>query len=356
MQASLLVHNPAQLTSNWAQRVIDTCHPGVIVNATRVLSVTTGTTTRIKMTVAHDGPGHLPRHWFVKLPSHHLRARLITALPRLLQSEVRFYNEIAPDLPIPHPTLMATEHRPWHGAIVILEDVLADGARTTHTGDHLNPDQAQHMIQILARLHAKYLLRPQLHQDYPWLAAPVRHLEDRLGCVLAPSLMRRGLRLATKHVPVTLHGPALAYATRRRQAMAFLGQGPQTLVHHDCHPGNLYWHDNQPGLLDWQLVRIGEGIGDIAYLCATALTTHVRRQIEEPLIAYYAQCLLNEGVQLEQSYNLLQRYRAHLVYPLEAMLVTLAVGGMMDPTDNLALIQRAANAVDDWQSFTAFPY
>jgi hypothetical protein len=44
---------------------------------------------------------------------------------------------------------------------------------------------------------------------------------------------------------------------------------------------------------------------------------------------------------------LVQRYRAHLVYPFEAMVVTLAVGGMMKRESNLKLIRRAAIAIED---------
>jgi len=53
--------------------------------------------------------------------------------------------------------------------------------------------------------------------------------------------------------------------------------------------------------------------------------------------------------------SLLQRYRAHLAYPFEAMLVTLAIGGMMDTESNLELIRRTAAAVEDLDAFSALP-
>ena len=49
------------------------------------------------------------------------------------------------------------------------------------------------------------------------------------------------------------------------------------------------------------------------------------------------------------------RYRAHLVYPFEAMVVTLAVGGMMALESNLELIRRTAAAVADHSAFAAGP-
>jgi hypothetical protein len=59
-----------------------------------VLSADVGTITRVRVAVEHNGPETLPRRWFVKLPSRSWRARCITALPRLLQTEVRFYQEV----------------------------------------------------------------------------------------------------------------------------------------------------------------------------------------------------------------------------------------------------------------------
>lgn len=351
----LLVDESRQLSLDWAQRVLDQYHPGVRATRIRILSREIGTTTRIRLAVDHDGPAQLPRRWFVKLPSDDWRARLITALPRLLQTEVRFYKEVAPRMPIPQPLVLATEARPGRGTCLVLEDVTASGARAGKPTDALTPGQARRMVEILARLHAKFQSQSLLVRDYSWLAGPVRRLENRLGTVLGPALMRRGLGLAADAVATQLHEPALVYASQRRRAMAFLERGPCTLVHHDCHPGNLYWRDDRPGLLDWQLLRIGEGIGDLAYLLATALKPQVRRNQENALLDLYRECLIQEGIEAPKPADLLLRYRAHLVYPLEAMLVTLAVGGMLEAHANRELIRRAACACEDQQAFAALP-
>jgi aminoglycoside phosphotransferase (APT) family kinase protein len=137
--------------------------------------------------------------------------------------------------------------------------------------------------------------------------------------------------------------------------MHFLEDGPHTLVHHDTHPGNFFWQNVQPGLLDWQLVRIGEGIGDIAYFLATALNPETRRTHEAQLVARYQQCLSDLGIAGLDSNTLWQRYRAHLMYPFEAMVATLAVGGLMALKSNLELIRRAAAAVADHDAFSAIP-
>jgi aminoglycoside phosphotransferase (APT) family kinase protein len=126
-------------------------------------------------------------------------------------------------------------------------------------------------------------------------------------------------------------------------------------VHHDVRPGNFFWRDGRPGLLDWHLVRLGEGVGDVAYFLSTVLLPQTRRKHEERLLSRYRDVLLERGVEAPGLDALARRFRSHLVYPFEAMVVTLAVGGMMKPDANLELIRRTAAAVADHDSFADGP-
>lgn len=350
---NIVAQRPSDLTVGWAQRVVDNRLDGVIVSNVSITSLDIGTTTRVRLTVGHDGPSNLPRRWFVKLPSLAWRARLITALPRLLHTEVRFYNEAARAVPASIPDFLAAQSDSGRGATLVLQDVTESGATAGSPGDILEPEQATLVIEQLARFHAHFWDKPDLVQTYRWLARPVRRLEDCLGTALAVPLMKRGLRRAGQTVPSAIHALAVHYARHRSRIMRFLSDAPLTLIHHDCHPGNLFWNQSQPGLLDWQLVRFGEGIGDIAYFLATALNPEVRRAHEARLVADYAQKLRDYGVTQIDNESLMQRYRAHLTYPFEAMVISLAVGGMMKPESNYELIRRAAAAVEEHDAFAA---
>lgn len=110
-------------------------------------------------------------------------------------------------------------------------------------------------------------------------------------------------------------------------------------------------HGAQPGFLDWQLVRIGEGISDVAYFLATSLHAECRRQHEQDLLSHYLTALSEHVSQGLDEKHVYRRYRAHLVYAFEAMVITLAVGGMMETESNLELIRRTASAVEDHDSF-----
>jgi len=355
MKQNILVHKPGDLTVAWAQRIVDNHSTDTIVSRIDIVSVDIGTTTRVRVIVEHNGPETLPRRWFVKLPSMAWRARWITALPRLLHTEVRFYNEITEPIPISRPSILAAQSKFGWGSTLVLTDVTEFGASPGSSSDALTAEQAALIVEQLAYFHAHFWNKVNPCPSYHWLANPVRRLEDVLGTVLAVPLMKRGLRRAGNLIPSHLHAPAIHYAHHRRRAMRFLSEGAQTLIHHDCHPGNLFWHKSQPGFLDWQLIRIGEGISDVAYFLATALNPETRRLHEASLLSNYIQILMNNGVAGIDLASQLQRYRAHLVYPFEAMLITLAIGGMMDLESNLELIRRTVAAVEDLDAFAVMP-
>jgi len=357
MKQSILVRHPGDLTVSWAQHIVNQHDANTVVANVDIVAVDIGTTTRVCVAVEHNGPDRLPNRWFVKLPSLSWRAWMITALPRLLPTEVRFYNELAEAVPVSKPVCLAAQSRFGRGSTLVLADIAEFDGVPSAASDALTFEQAALVVEQLACSHARFWNNVHLDSKYRWLAGPIRFLEDFLGTALAVPLMKRGLRLAGTHIPSALHAPAIHYARHRRAAMRFLSDAPKTLVHHDCHPGNLFWNKSRSkvGFLDWQLVRIGEGVSDVAYFLATALSIETRMLYEAELLAHYAQALADNAITEVDNTLLMQRYRAHLVYAFEAMVVTLAVGGMMKLDCNLELIRRTATAVEELDAFSALP-
>lgn len=354
MNHNILAHRPHDLNINWAQRVVNLHYPDILVQSVSINSVDIGTTTRVRIFVEHDRPEILPQKWFIKLPSLSWKARLITALPRLLHTEIRFYNELSSSVPVKVPDFLAAQSKFGIGSTLVLVDVTESEATPGQPGDALSVTNATTIVKQLATFHT-YFWNKLHSNNYFWLAGPVRRLEDHLGMALSVPLMKRGLKLAGELIPSALHAPALRYAHNRRKVMHFLSGSPQTLVHHDCHPGNLFWNQTQPGILDWQLVRFGEGISDIAYLLSTSLKPEIRRLYENKLLTIYKQDLINNGVSYSDLENLQQRYHAHLIYPFEAMIITLAVGGMMSLENNYELLSRTIAAIEDHDVFSVLP-
>ena len=345
MDAKVLIRSPQQCDRFWAQRVAQLTIPHCNVHAVQPLSVDVATTTRVRLIVRHDAPT-LPQRWFLKLPSSRLRARLITALPGLVATETRFYRELAHEFSIPVPDVLASVTSRY-GATLVLQDLCEVDAEPLAPETALNAGQVHAAVGLLANLHRQFAADRRFEAGLSWLGERIRRTEDRLGDLLAVPLMRRGMRLAAAHVGETTREQAFRYASRRRACMQVLDGGPKTLTHHDCHPGNWFWCDHGPGLLDWQLVRAGDGVGDVAYLLATALTPEVRRSLETALLEDYRQ---DTGLTCSMA-ELMTRYVQQLCYAFEAMVMTLAIGGLMPQDANLTLIERCATAVSDHDSF-----
>ena len=225
MKQNIIVYSPDGLTVDWAQRIVDNQFVDTIVSKVDIVSVDIGTTTRVRIIVEHNGPETFPRRWFVKLPSMAWRARWITALPRLLHTEVRFYNEITDPIPISRPSILAAQSNFGWGSTLVLTDVTEFGANPGCSGDALTAIQAALIVEQLAYFHAHFWNKVSPSSRYQWLANPVRRLEDLLGTAFAVPLMKRGLRRAGNLIPSYLHAPAIHYARHRRKAMHFLSKG-----------------------------------------------------------------------------------------------------------------------------------
>lgn len=350
MKQNIVVHRPADLSKGWAQRIVNQHTADAKVADICIKSVSIGTSTRLRVAVNHDAPEILPNHWFVKTPSLALKSRMITALPGLLHKEVQFYTSLSKATPVKVPQVLAAQTRFGLGSTLVMTDLTKSGFTAGQPGDALSIQQARLVIEQLARFHAHYWEHKHLLLTHRWLSGFNNRIEQYMGNLLAVPLMKKGLALADGLIPSELYKPALSYAANRPRITQHLATGPQTLVHHDCHPGNLFWQDSMPGFLDWQLVRMGEGISDVAYFLATALKPDCRRNHESELLSLYQENLANFGaVQLDNQY-VYNRYRVHLAYAFEAMIITLAIGGMMERSSNIELISRTSAAVSDHNS------
>ena len=283
---------------------------------------------------------------FVKRPSRSLVARAFVAVPRLSRAEVKFYTELRDQVPIATPRCYGASQVRC-GFIVILEDLVDAGATLRNSTDTLSTDEAASLLASLADLHRQWWGRTGSH---PWLAKNPRR-ELMLGALLSPSLCRLGLWRVGSAIPETLHQPIARYARNRRSAQEAMSAGPTTLIHNDCHPGNQFvTAGGRPGLVDWQLCREGPWARDVAYLLATSLETDTRRTAERDLLAGYLRQLGSVAPDFDEAWL---AYRRNVVYAVEAMLVTAAVGVMMPKSTSLVLVSRTAKAAADLDSFGA---
>jgi hypothetical protein len=211
------------------------------------------------------------------------------------------------------------------------------------------------VLTVLARLHAAFWQDRRLASpEWPWCAPLVSGFEAVGGRLAGPALSRLGVKRAGVALPAEVRQPLARYAKQRGSWLRRLDQPPRTLIHHDCHPGNVArLLEGKVVLCDWQLVRAGPWAADVAYLMATALNIEDRRRQERELLSGYLDQLSGAGGKPPASKEAWRQYVANLIYPLEAMVVTLALGAMQPPPQVRSVVARAAAAVVDHRAFAA---
>jgi hypothetical protein len=291
---------------------------------------------------------------FVKSPSRSLVSRTVVSLLGLARAEIGFYRDAAPAVPLVVPRCVSTRSAPGSVALV-LDDLVAAGAVTGQLGDELPLEVVEQALAALAQVHGTFWEDRRLASaGWPWCRSFVPAGEATAGWLLAPALSALGRRRADQCLPDDLRSHLARYAVRRTPTLRRLDRGPRTLLHHDCHPGNLAW---LPGgrvvLFDWQLVRAGPWASDVAYLLATTLSTDDRRAHERRLVSTYLDALRAAGGLPPAPAEAWRECVANFVYPLEAMVVTLALGAMQPADAVESVVRRASAAVADHDAFAA---
>jgi hypothetical protein len=315
-----------------------------------VLDETSGTTRRTRIE-ARSVDGRR-RVFFVKRPSSSLLSRGLVTVLGYGRAEVGFYRDAAPAVPLTAPRCLYAGSSAG-SFTVVLDDLVTSGATTGHLGDQAPIGTVEQALATLARVHGTFWQDARLGRDgWPWCRSFVPAAEASIGWLLAPALSALGRRRAGRWFPEDLRSGLARYAIRRTPVLRRLDRGPRTLVHHDCHPGNLaQFPDGRVVLFDWQLVRAGPWASDVAYLVATSLSTDQRRAHERRLLERYLDALAVMGGRPPIASEAWRSYVANLVYPLEAMVVTLALGALQPADAVRPVVARAAAAVADHDAF-----
>jgi len=291
---------------------------------------------------------------FIKTPATSMLARTIVAGGGLARAEAGFYRDAASAVPAVVPRCLEA-HASLGSFRLVLDDLVTAGATTLKLGDELPVGVVQGALASLALLHGTYWDDRRLaSRQWSWCRSFVPAGEASLGWLLAPALSALGTRRAGRAFPGAVARGLARHARARTPTLRRLDHGPRTLVHHDCHPGNMAQRlDGSVLLFDWQLVRAGPWASDVAYLLATSLSTVDRRVHERELLEEYLDALVAAGGRPPAGAEAWRAYIANLVYPLEAMVVTLAFGAMQPAAAVRRVVERAAAAVADHDAFAA---
>ena len=358
--------SPALLTST-----VSTAYPGMRVAETELLDGHSGTTERARIalhyaddrsaangtaspTVRTDGDDGPPGSLFVKTAPAGAGGRLFVNLMNLASSEVRFYREIAPSVPIRIPHAWHAEHRAATGAFVlILEDLAARGARFTDVSDRADLDTARRVVTTLGRLHAAFWQCPRFETDLAWLRAPGPRPGLRIERFLCRSLAGRGVSRFADAIPERIRDSTKRIVEARDRLEQAWAEGPMTLLHGDSHIGNMFFIGETVGLLDWQVTQRGQGMRDVSYFLVNSVPTEIRREHERELIELWRSVLDDAGVRAPSFDDAWRQHRLHAAYTWIGTSVTAAAPQLQPEPIARAGIVRASRALLDLDSLGA---
>jgi hypothetical protein len=316
------------------------------VRSVRVLASDAGTSSRARLVLTGDD---VPESVFIKIAAQTAATRLMGELGRLGNTEVRFYSQLAPELP-GVPVAFGAAFDTWTGRYLLVLEDLPESCVFPDTLHPLSTDQAGLVVELLANLHGTFWDRMRQSGRGPlsWLFTPSSDVTSLLTGSLMTTSMKRLVERTT--IPVE-NGRFIA--ENYRAVAAVIDTPPHTVMHGDAHPGNMYFRDGEAGLLDWQAVRRGHPSRELAYTLITSLAPEDRRTAQRELLDVYRQALAAAGGPELDREDLWLRYRQGALYAYVAPLITAGMGGMQVEDIAMEGLRRGVAALDDLETVAA---
>lgn len=256
--------------------------------------------------------------------------------------EADFYAQLAPRLSVRVPACVAAiVDREAQLGIVIMRDLIREGARFCTALEPLTCDQAAKSIEQLARLHTN---RSVLGQA-PWVTRRIADLA-RGAYVPLPMLQEMLNGPRGEGLPAGTRDATLLLAGMKALAVRDASHA-QTLIHGDCHAGNLYQTAEGPGLIDWQLLQRGGWALDVAYHIAAVLAVDVAEKEERALLHHYLDTARSLGGEVPTREAAWEQYRMSTVYGYYLWAITRRV----DPAIINVFVNRLGSAVTRHESY-----
>src|SRR6185295_4959703 len=129
MRASMNI--PVELsdvTAAWIEEALRPHAPDARLEKIEIADAHSGTTGRARILLTHDDR-RLPRSVFVKLAPFDVGQRAFVEQFGMGVAEARFYAEIAAEVPVRHPHSWYAAHDDAGRYVMVLEDLVAVGAR-----------------------------------------------------------------------------------------------------------------------------------------------------------------------------------------------------------------------------------
>lgn len=197
--------------------------------------------------------------------------------------EIHFYNELAEDLPVHTPRLLASlVQESGYCALLIA------AYQPLKQANQMRPDEFAHIATQLAQLHATYWNRTELLSRFAWLAKPAppdltqdTHHAHETWLALAQRPQFHDILTTSLLQDIEFALVEISTKPEYNSATAL------TLCHGDCHLDNVLC--DQHGQLiwaDWQEVHIGYGPADLTFLIQRAEANGANIAYDDVIVAY----------------------------------------------------------------------
>ncbi len=221
-------------------------------------------------------------------------SRGTAAMLGLYAKEVRFYRELAPQLPVRTPKIHFAEMDDDGASFcLIFEDLGPARGGNQIAGCSLADARAG--VKQAAALHAPSWHNPAI-LDLEWLQP------NPAAAAMVKSLYPQAQAIFRERYANTLEPEYMALCEALAEITAATDRAPEkaSLVHGDFRLDNLLFDirggAEEIAVLDWQTLTIGNGLTDIGYLLGCGIGNDLRRAHERELLELYCAEMSVRGV------------------------------------------------------------
>jgi hypothetical protein len=318
-----------------------------------------GVVARVRVTTSGDA-GAAPPTLIAKFPSPIAANRAVADTYDMYGREVRFYSELSPSTPLPHPRCYFAGRAPSSSDFVLLLEDIGD----RRPGDQaLGSDlaEAEIVIDAMAKFHAASFGRTS-EARFAWLTLHANEaqisgmeggfafgwprFENELVDLIPPRVREWGHRV----------GPHTRLLLQR------LCSGPLVVGHADFRLENMFFAakpEHPPfAIVDWQSITKTSPGQDLGYYLSQSVKLEVRRAHERDLLRRYLDGMRAAGVRDYAWDQVWHDYRLGVLYLLDyavTIAATLDLANERGAAIARALSQRSCTAIDDLDCHELLP-
>jgi hypothetical protein len=319
-----------EITPSWLSEALGLEVADVTVTPIAVGEGFMGRLARVGVSYASGVEG--PESLIAKMPTADPGGQALGMMLRLWEREGRFYEDIAPRLPVRTARCWYSGAEPDDTAFLLLLEDLG----SLEAGDQVagaTPRQAELVVEWMARLHAAWWGSPAL-AELGWLP------EVRTDAMYQglPAMLEAVWPKFAAEFGDAAPGPTLEWAERvvgQFPQWLFMQEQPDTLMHADFRLDNMFFEADTVVVVDWQSVAVGQAGYDLAYFLGGSLEVDQRRATEAGLLERYRRVMAEDGVELSAD-ELLDGYRKSLV-------TVMGVGTLLMGQLDLSVNERAVD-------------